>query len=476
MCLMLTLRILKFGSRAHQTGKRFTRMPFVEFHLTNPSIICRFGTTSTKNLRLSSMNHTSLKRNLLGLAGFLLLLGTPVSAVGQAENSITPSEVFTYDEADRIGNVYDMVELKDGVIAVTGDYGVAYFDAQYNITEKKKFGDFFRNVSFVQVPDGLGVAGSVVKTLNEELKLPYLFILQPDLESLDEYPLCPSCSVVGAADFDGNGVDSVVAWGDDIITVLDLTDSSVHEISKMHFDTKLCNSSRSEVVDLNCDGMEEWLFRSKVEAVLEHQNEWAQSKYFLLYFDEQFNLVDYGSYLEENWNTIRSCSMSQMSKKLSGMTRYVDGNQVQLSPGNIGFHRTDNPVQKFLHLFNISDAVEQSWEVRMTGMRRAVNFYSVVDTDCLNENANIDGARKNCSRYISVYRRWGPGCEQFFWENDDCGSWVLLLEPDGSWELIATWPEGSSASLLTSDGRLLLHPPAGLLEIKLPTHLVPVHE
>lgn len=452
------------------------RMPFVGFHLTNPSIICRLGTTSTNSLRLSAMIHTSLRRNLLGFAGFLLLLCIPVSAVGQTENSITPSEVFTYDEADRIGNVHDMVELKDGVIAVSGDYGVAYFDAQYNISVKKKFGEFFRNVSFVQVPDGLGVAGSVFKTLNEELKLPYLLILHPDLESLDEYPLCPSCSVVGAADFDGNGVDSIVAWGDDIITVLNLTDSSVHEISKMHFDTKLRNSSRREVVDLNCDGMEEWLFRSKVEAVLEHQNEWALSKYFLLYFDEQFKLVDYGSYLEENWNTIRSCSMSQVSKKLSGMTRYVDGNQVQLSPGNIGFHRTDNPVQNFLHLFNISDAVEQSWEVRMTGMRRAVNFYSVVDTDCLNENANIDGARKKCSRYISVYRRWGPGCEQFFWENDDCGSWVLLLEPDGSWELIATWPEGSSASLLTSDGRLLLHPPAGLLEIKLPTHLMPVRE
>ena len=452
------------------------RMLFVGYRLTIIELVRQFEATGTKSIHLPAMIHTSLKRNLLGLAGFLLLFGIPVLAVGQAENSITPSEVFTYVEADRIGNVHDMVELNDGVIAVTGDYGVAYFDAQYNITAKKKFGDFFRNVSFVQVPEGLGVASSVIKTLNEELKLPYLLILQPDLESLDEYPLCPSCSVVGAADFDGNGVDSVVAWGDDIITVLDLTDSSVHEISKMHFDTKLRNSSLREVVDLNCDGMEEWLFRSKVEAVLEHQNEWVLSKYFLLYFDEQFKLVDYGSYLEENWNSIRSCSMSQMSKKLSGMTRYVDGNQVQLSPGNIGFHRTDNPVQNFLHLFNISDAVEQSWEVRMTGMRRAVNFYSVVDTDCLNENANIDGARKKCSRYISVYRRWGPGCEQFFWENDDCGSWVLLLEPDGSWELIATWPEGSSASLLTSDGRLLLHPPAGLLEIKLPTRLVPVRE
>ena len=151
--LISILRTRKFGSRAHQTAKQFMRMLFVGYRLTIIELVRQFEATGTKSIHLPAMIHTSLKRNLLGLAGFLLLFGIPVLAVGQAENSITPSEVFTYVEADRIGNVHDMVELNDGVIAVTGDYGVAYFDAQYNITAKKKFGDFFRNVSFVQVPE-----------------------------------------------------------------------------------------------------------------------------------------------------------------------------------------------------------------------------------------------------------------------------------------------------------------------------------
>lgn len=452
------------------------QMPFVGYRLTIIELVRQFEATGTKSIHLPAMTHVDRRRDVVRYAGFVLLLCFSVLTVGQSESAITPSIVFTHDETNQIGNVYDMVELDGGAVAVAGYYGVVFFDSNYNVIAKQQLSGALLNVGFVLLPDGLGVAGDAIKTLNDGRKIPHLLVLQPDLNTLDESPLCSSCSVVGAADFDGNGTDSVVVWGDDTITVVDLTDFSEHAISKILFDTKLRNLSRDEVVDLNCDGTEEWLFRTTVEAVLEHQNEWAVYKHFLLYFDEEFKLVEYSSYLEENWYSIRNCSMTQLTKESTAITHYLDGQQVQVSPGNIGFHRTDNPVQNRLHLYNMSGTVKQSWEVRMTGMRRALNFYPIVDNNCLNEIENKDDSSKECSRYVSVYARWGHGCEQFFWEKDDCGSWVLLLEPDGSWQQIATWPNWSFASLLTSDGRLLLHSVGDLLEIKLPTNLVRLDE
>ena len=403
------------------------------------------------------MTSTICARDFLRYVALVLLCCVPTLTMGQTDVSITPKVVFTHDETNRIGNIYDMVELEVGAVALAGNSGVVILDSRFRVTAKQQLGGALHNVNFVRLAEGLGVAGFARKQLSQDLAMPHLLVLQPDLENLTEIELCPTCSVVGVADFDGNGVDSVVAWGEGSITIVDLNDASKQNISAFHIESKLSKLHHSTLVDLDCDGMEELLFSSNTESVLEHENEWAVPMYFLLYFDEQFKLKDYGSFLEENWKTVRSCSATRLSKDMTDSARYLEGQQVQISPGNIGRHTTDIPVQNFLHLFNISSAIDQSWEVRMTGMRRALNFYPLVDTDCLNKNENNDDAGRECSRYLSVYARWGSGCEHFFWENDDCGSWVLLLEPDGSWEQIATWPNWSFASLLTSDGRLLIH-------------------
>ena len=107
----------------------------------------------------------------------------------------------------------------------------------------------------------------------------------------------------------------------------------------------------------------------------------------------------------------------------------------------------------------------------MTGMRRPLNFYPLIDSSCVAANESGITAKQDCSRYLSVYAIYGHGCEQFFWEKDDCGTWALLLHPDGTWETLATWPNWSFASLLTSDGRLLFHSVADLVEVSLPEHL-----
>ena len=416
--------------------------------------------------------HTRCARVVLQCVALVLLCCVPTTTTGQTDVSMTPRVVFIHDETNRIGNIYDMVELEGGAVALAGNSGVVILDSSYNVTAKQQLGGSLHNVNFVRLAEGFGIAGFSRKRLSQEKAIPHLLILRPDFEDLTEIQLCSTCSILGTADFDGNGVDSVVAWGDNFITVVDLNDSSEQEISMLHFDSRLRNLYGSTVVDINCDGLEELLFRSKVGSVLEHQNEWAVSKHFLLHFDKHLKLEEYGSFLAENWKTVRNCVATRVSKDMTGTARYLEGQQVQISPGNIGRHKTDVPVQNFLHLFNISGAIDQSWEVRMTGMRRALNFYPLVDTDCLNKNENNDDARIECSRYLSVYARWGSGCEQFFWESDDCGSWVLLLGPNGTWEQVATWPNWSFASLLTSDGRLLIHSVADLLEIQLPTNLV----
>ena len=366
-----------------------------------------------------------------------------------------------------------MVEIEDGAVTVAGNSGVVVFDQNYQLTKIQRISGSLGAVRFVRLSNGLGLAGFAIKDYgDEESQAPHLVVLHSNFRQLSEVPLCATCEIANVADFVGDGVDFVVAWGRDIISITDLSTLATLELPKFFNESKLNKIYRSATVDLDCDGREELFFKASLDSVLEHDNEWTLSKYFVLRLNEQIELVEYESFLEKNWKKVRSCSASRVSKDPFGFERYLDGQHVQLSAGNFGIHRTDNPVQNFLHLFNISGAVEQSWEVRTTGMRRALNFYPLLDMNCLDKNENAIDSRSGCSRYLSVYARWGHGCEQFFWENEDCDTWVLLLEPDGTWEQVATWPNWSFASLLTSDGRLLLHSVADLLEIKLPINLV----
>ena len=366
-----------------------------------------------------------------------------------------------------------MMETENGSIAFAGYYGIVFLDRDYNVIQKKQINGAFINVELARFADGVGMVGYNRKPISEDLRIPHLLKVAPDLGDFTETRLCDTCANIGVADFDGNGIDTVVIAGDDAFTLHDLSDDSARELAMSWLDTRIIDIHRVTETDFDCDGREEFFFRAGYDCVLEQDNEWETNHYFVLHLDGQdYRLTNYRTYLRKNWKQVRKCDSTVKQKDPLKVERYFDHFLTQLSPGNVGQHYTDSPIQEYLKLENISHAEEQSWEVKMTGMRRRLNFYPLVDTDCIAESAAEGNTTTDCTRYLSVYARYGHGCEQFFWENEDCGTWVLLLFPDGTWETVATWPNWSFTSLLTSDGRLLFHSVADLLEIKLPENLV----
>lgn len=392
---------------------------------------------------------------------------------GVLSSSSEPQIVFTHDTTNQIGNVYEMMETVNGSIAVAGYYGIVFFDRDYNVTRSKKFNGAFLNIDLARFAEGIGVVGYNNKPVRNDIKIPHLLFVEPDLAEFKEVELCDSCSNIGVADFNGDGVDSVVVSGDEIFILYDLSNRHSQEVSKSWFDTRLVRINRVTETDFDCDGREELFFRAGIDSVLEHDNEWRINQYFILFKDgNDYRLTNYRTYLQNNWRQVRQCDSRVKTKDPLKLERYFENVLTLLSPGNVGRHYTDSPVQKFLKLLDISGAEEQSWEVLMPGMRRALNFYPLVDTDCIAANSSGSNSAQDCSRYLSVYARYGHGCEQFFWENEDCGTWALLLHPNGSWKTLATWPNWSFSSLLTSDGRLLFHSVVDLVEVKLPENLV----
>ncbi|MXZ45218.1 MAG: VCBS repeat-containing protein [Gammaproteobacteria bacterium] len=383
-----------------------------------------------------------------------------------------PKIVFTHDTTNQVGNVFDMVELDNGSIAVAGYFGMVFLDREYSVIAKKKLKGAFLNVELARFSNGLGMVGYNRKPMTEDLRIPHLLFISPDLGDISEVRLCDTCSNIGVADFDGDGVDSVIVEGDDSLTVYNLADDSLHDVSKSWFDTKLENIYRVTETDFDCDGNEELMFRAGYDSILEHDNEWQSYGYFVLTLkDQNFELTRYRTHLQNNWRKIRACTSNVKSKDPLKLERYFENFLTQFSPGNVGRYYTDSPVQDYLKLIHLSGAEKHSWEVRMTGMRRPLNFYPLIDTNCVAANESGITAKQDCSRYLSVYAIYGHGCEQFFWEKDDCGTWALLLHPDGTWNTLATWPNWSFASLLTSDGRLLFHSVSNLVEVSLPENL-----